>query len=300
MYKDGALVGTLSGITGNIDWGTHGQWNVLGHPQESLANNRLNGYVDDVRIANVARDQTYFQSLYASGTNTDSYSFAANTLPGLKVWYKADAITGASNGSSVTTWADSSGNGKNLTGTGATYVEIGPNGRPAVRLNNANMNVSNAGTPTGSSAITAYCVFVPNAPSLSQFWGIGDNSIGRLGLWKHTGNSIGFEGMGQSTAFTHQIPNGTLALISYPYATGTKMSANPVYYNGVASETNTSSGNLNIGSQNITLGHIPGYDGHYGNSDIAEILVYNTTHTTTERQQVEAYLATKYGITVAT
>ena len=67
----------------------------------------------------IAYESGMADSCIASGV----YTINTENLPttGMLLWLHADAITGVSNGGSVTTWTDSSGNGNN-----AVYAN--PNG----------------------------------------------------------------------------------------------------------------------------------------------------------------------------
>ncbi len=55
----------------------------------------------------------------------------------LQLWLKADAITGLNNNDPVSTWVDSSVNGRNATQSGAarpTYITSALNGKPVIRF----------------------------------------------------------------------------------------------------------------------------------------------------------------------
>lgn len=61
-------------------------------------------------------------------------AWTPDEIPGLKGWYKADAIAGKNDGE-TTTWSDSSGNGNDLTvGTPPTYETNEKNGKPVLRF----------------------------------------------------------------------------------------------------------------------------------------------------------------------
>jgi hypothetical protein len=90
------------------------------------------------------------------------------------------------------------------------------------------------------------------------------------------------------------VAENVFALVSYNIDNSGNMS---VFYNGASEGTNQNSsmssqnsGTLYIGqgSQNLDA------SGLYG--DIAEVILYNSNLTTPQRQQVEAYLNTKYAI----
>lgn len=67
-YVNGWLFGSLA-ETNAIDYGTHGPWVVGGTVANSTES--MSGLIADVRFDNVARSQSYFQSIFSAGTNLD-------------------------------------------------------------------------------------------------------------------------------------------------------------------------------------------------------------------------------------
>jgi hypothetical protein len=59
----------------------------------------------------------------------------------------------------------------------------------------------------------------------------------------------------------------------------------------IGGNISTSTGTLQIGGYNKSFNAA-----EYFNGDVAEIIMYNRAVTSTERQQIEAYLNTKYAI----
>ena len=91
---------------------------------------------------------TYYYVVAANGpggSSTNSAPVAATpAVPVTLVWFKADAITGLTNGAKLGNWLDSSGNNNPATNTVAaqqpTYLGSAMNGLPAVRFNAASSN----------------------------------------------------------------------------------------------------------------------------------------------------------------
>ena len=77
-------------------------------------------------------------------------------------WFKADAISGVTNGGTLTTWTDASGNGYNATqgtpGQAPTYVIKAMNGLPVVRFNTTNNTYLSFPRPVQDD-FTIICVF---------------------------------------------------------------------------------------------------------------------------------------------
>lgn len=78
-YINGDLIGTTTGAAGNIDWGTHGAWCVLGNT--ATTSETTNGMVDDVRIENVVRSQAYLQAMYRAGAGRQNYGASLTITP---------------------------------------------------------------------------------------------------------------------------------------------------------------------------------------------------------------------------
>ena len=74
-----------------------------------------------------------------------------DSLPGLVGWWKADALTGLSNGQTVSSWADSSGTGNDLSAvdeyggaysSAVYYTASDPADRKSTRLNSSHVSES--------------------------------------------------------------------------------------------------------------------------------------------------------------
>ena len=82
-------------------------------------------------------------------------------LPSPILWYRADAIQGLSDGASVATWSDSSGNGNNATqassGNRPVWKQNVLNGYPVVRFNGTNSSLIGPNVfPTNSDYSVVY------------------------------------------------------------------------------------------------------------------------------------------------
>lgn len=112
---------------------------------------------------------------------------ALSTTVGLGLWLKADGITGISDGTSITTWMDSSGNSNDASQSNASYRPILKtgiiNGYPVVRFNGANQFFNFPASAFSSyTAATMFVVIKANAdpePSdyVSGFGEFGSSSI---------------------------------------------------------------------------------------------------------------------------
>jgi hypothetical protein len=236
--------------------------------------------------------------------------FSPANLSGLSLWLKADAGVALS-GSNVTGWSDQSVNGNNASvensGEEPTFVSSFSNSKPAIQFNGTSqlliipdsnsldfLNTSifivlkRTGNGTGNEI-----TFMKNANALEDsgaYWQAAklndENSnfaVANGGYYdRDSGVDIG-DGVARVMDFTFD---------------GTDFN---IYVNGVQTATyNDQVGNIDITSGSLQIG---GYNksfnkpsGELFNGKIAEIIMYNRAVTGTERQQVEAYLNTKYAV----
>lgn len=134
---------------------------VNGGPYTAILNLNVTNFVD----SNVTNGVTYYYVVAAMNTNGISVNSAqvsaVPTSPVLIAWFKADALNLA-NGSSITTWPDSTGHGFNATqGTVShqpQFITGSMNGLPVVRFTSANSDTLRFTRPVQDS-FTIFCVF---------------------------------------------------------------------------------------------------------------------------------------------
>jgi len=254
-------------------------------------------------ITNTERQQieAYLANKYAISLPNINNMF----LP--QLWLKAD--TGVTfSGSNVTAWADQSGNDNNAvanTGQQPTFVSSFLNGKPAIQFNGQQqiMQIANANTldffKMSSFIVLKYLgqgtgnnvVYIKNAnvgaPANQAMYGLVATNGGNVsfsqnvGLWSDYRTGINIQ---------DSIPK----ILSMTY-NGTTQN---VYSNGnfsnnflIGGNIETSTGVFQIGGYNQSFNAA-----EYFYGQIAEIIMYNRAVTSTERQQIEAYLNTKYAI----
>ena len=237
---------------------------------------------------------------------------------GMVLWLKGDSLD-LTDGGSVSTWADASGNNRNFTQSTSskkpTYIasESDFNNMPVLRFDggdklelafDANLNTneftiffvgavnndnnahqlgyeSRSSSPVTRSGFNIYADMT-SSNNEWEFW------VGADTTWKALRSGTGSITLNTPDIITMQLSGGDGAGASATQllrVDGTQIgtqSAN--FYKSTADSQNI--GTLNTGS-------FP-YVG-----EIAEIIQFNRALTTTELQQVEGYLAEKYGITAA-
>jgi hypothetical protein len=238
-------------------------------------------------------------------------------ISGLKLWLRANSLTGLNDNDPVTTWTDSSGNANNCTQSTADKKPLYKtgilNGKPVVRFDGSD-DVLIGGTISGSG-VTAFLV----AKSVETSNGVRallDNSNGDP--FNNLGFLIGHE---DRTAF-----NGENSL-SFGVNTGTSGPERSVYYgrqNSYTSDTwalatfsytlndkyyalngvdqapvdifaGAGTGQYSASAQNYAVGALNS-EAIHAQADIAEIIVYDSVLGADNRKLVEGYLRRKWGI----
>lgn len=231
----------------------------------------------------------------------------AQTGPGgastnLELWLRADAgVTEASG--DVSSWADQSLSGINATqATGASQPDYSANAlnfNPGLLFDgtddflNTTLDLS-AGTMPD---VTVFAVYRTMAAAAGAPWGEYDGSQDRL-IWNSAGES-GDVGSGAAYEAAAGLFATDAVLISTVEYDEDAASGSFVHANGgqlLAFTANHDPGTSNT----FEIGAL-GDDGVTGvfNGYIYEVIVHSQLHSAQDRNQVESYLAVKYGVTLA-
>lgn len=213
------------------------------------------------------------------------------TPVGTIVWYKADAITGVSNGSTFTSWPDSSGNSNpatnaspcNVGGSNPTYETNIQNSLPAGLFAGAQCLVSSTFAASSSSTI-----FLAMGPTSAGYNGVADagSQYGRLvsctsGVWG---------GYTWAVYYTQSISTCAAWAV---WAVQFNGASSIESYNGTQQSgtiTSVSASQLNIGT---IYNHLDGtgLTGYMG-----EAVLYNSAVDQNLFTCTEGYLAWKWGL----
>ena len=306
-YINGVLFGSVAPGTTSLN---NGLAYRIGNRFDGL-NGYVTGEIGEVRIYNFPLTQAQVTADYQASLPTFYPTlFSPTTIPGCQVWLDANDPnsngTSGTNGSALSTWYDKSGNSRNmtLTGTGVTYANGYQNSLNAISLNGTAIS-GKVIVPAGtfSSNYTGFAVYrnttntshVMMARTTANGWGPFDMFSDQRYIAVSQGNRIN-TGV-SSTPNIHQ----TMSLWNFGlnnYASTGGTGTYNEYYNGTAA-TFTGGQRTGINAADFTdsiyfvgrSGVASGISGHY-----CEILIYNTNLSESQRQQVEGYLATKWGI----
>ena len=243
--------------------------------------------------------------------------FDPRLIPGCQLWLDAaDATTFTlTSGSNVSTWSDKSGSNSSLSNTTSnppyftTY-----NGYPTVSFRGSLSSTSNVlSNQTFSIAPANISIFIitqalqngsgyiypgiltifPNPLSGVDYQnGLtidgGNNTSVIMEVYgggsTGSGSGIGYSGSGLTPHGVYSFVNTSNVL--FAYANGTQWGTNTFTFN--TTNVGIALGMRHLGSLSVQNG-ASAYDGN-----ISEVIIYNTALTTTQRQQVEAYLAYKW------
>lgn len=232
-----------------------------------------------------------------------------STLSGLKAWWRASDIAQADN-TAVASWSDLSGNGHTATqGTGSAQPTLQTNelnGQAVVRFDSGDgMSVATMDL-TATNAVTVFAACTAAATT--------DRIICELSPTFITAANLGFAlirdaagtvSVARRDSVGISLHTNTRTLSTTPRAIigtidgGLATNECETWVDGATAGTRSSNSNTtqNFGSQ-------PFFIGSRNNAslritgDIAELGVFSRALTTTERSQLGAYLAVRYGLTL--
>jgi len=244
----------------------------------------LSGTANAVDVLTFVSDGT---NMINTSINLGESVPTAPIFPGLRIWLKADAITGVSNGAQFGTWVDSSGNGFNATQANGSLQPIYNtgvlNGNPVVSF--ADSPAIGMGTSCGFANGTAFTIFVVyrrTVNSQGQHRALQGSNNWLIGPY-NTNNQYYNGNFITGTAEAQNV-----WVIGYV----TSDTATQKFYIGSSLQGTNSTGN---GPGNLALAAGGSFSETLG-GDIAEVLGYNVVLTSAQLGGVVSYLKFKYGL----
>ena len=218
---------------------------------------------------------------------TNSAGAQPDSISGLQLWLKADAIVGLSDGDLVATWEDSSSNNNDATqstgGLKPVYKTNQVNGKAVVRFDNSDDAMA---TPLSISAVpfTIFAVYRTNDVTVRNARAVAGSNNWLLG--PYGGVYLFFNGasVNNSTALGYNQTKIHVATQATGDAEG--------FLNGTSTGTNAN----NNAPGTIGLGAYT--HGQPLSGDIMEVIIYDSSLSDADRISVEQYLATKYGVVI--
>ena len=229
------------------------------------------------------------------------------TIPGasMAMWFDAadtSTVTGAVN---VTAWADKSGSALS-----ATPVSTAPTRTTLNNLNVLNFGAFVMKTTTNVVWSSTFTLFIVAKATLGKLIISSSNVSNNYGDYVYTGNGdlINVNNPTSNVSLFYGIQSGTTPGVPvvandtwFIFTIGYDSAIPPIGTNyAVNGAVRTIQKNGGLGGSIVNT--LPIYlNGNYGSaldsSQLAEVILYNTSVTSDQRQQVEGYLAQKWGLT---
>jgi hypothetical protein len=224
--------------------------------------------------------------------------FQPTDISGCQLWLDgADQSSLVLSGSNVTTWIDKSGNGKNATsqGTGAVYSNNGllfTGSQTLLGSNATYLHNSANGTWSVFGVFQASTTSIGN-PRIFNYRGT-PNNVAQF-LYIETGRFSSYI----SSSPEVQLTGSTVALNTTYLTSMVNTTSNTILYvNGTSNAAVNHGTNTTVSNSTYWIG---GYnsvsDRFYGT--LNELLVFSNNLSESQRQQVEGYLANKWGISIS-
>ena len=263
--------------------------------------NYFNGSISEILIysSNLSTSQRqqvegYLAAKWGLLNNLPGKTLSPMNIPGCVLWLDGADQSSTSmtlSGSSVTTWKDKSGNGRDLTASGS-YPTITSNG---VLFNGATPNVlSNATAFTAVNGINSFVVFNSTVASSRQ----------RMFMYVYNGQKIGYTAdTTYNSVYSSTVggdgPVSYSANTTYLYGGNTYSSSPFISHseNGVETQY-PSTYTVNASTQTLLI--VGGQSTVYFTGTIKEVILYDAFITASQRQSVENYLMSKWGISNVT
>jgi hypothetical protein len=224
--------------------------------------------------------------------------FTPRQISGCQLWLDAADPNGngtvPTNGSSVSTWTDKSGNARNataFTGT-ALYSNLGVNFTGSQSFLTPLSGIINNQT--------GFMILSYNSASLIDITGLKQDSDGTIGIQLVMESNIQkIRVWGGATLVSGAtISQNTRFMNGYQFVAGGAAGTSILYANGAQTAVSSGTGPTLSGTSQYMVG---AYSSSGGTQElfqgvINEIVLFNVILTTAQRQQVEGYLAWKWGL----
>jgi hypothetical protein len=246
-------------------------------------------------------------SFATAASQKSLWGFSPQSIPGLQLWLDAADTTSmvfSGTSTTITSWKDKSGNGSNATATGSpTLNQNSINGVQSVQTGsgkyfNGNISIS------GGTTLTAFAVATTTISSLDT--NAVDQRLVSLAVpggldWNVAGSTIPLN----NAKNTSSISFFRAGLISYaPITTNVPFVAVSVYdgtsisiwKNGTVGSPASVASTATFAISRYGIGEQATPSGEAWTGNIGEVIIFNTALSTSQRQQVEGYLAAKWGL----
>ena len=233
------------------------------------------------------------------GSSKSVWGFDPRTIPGCQLWLDAaDQNVMTLSGSSITQLRDKSGNGNHMVnnGTSPLYNSSLINSVGGIDCTNGGALISSGIQNSANISFAMVAVVKSGITNWGSFFTHGDRDYDFAVERQENTSSINFQ-----TANDNSSCIITFTLDAPVLYFGTMTSGTSRFFESFSGGVNTivtgtNSSTISLGSKIIRVGKSDN-NNEPCNSFIGEIIYYNTVLTTIQRQQIEGYLAHKWGFT---
>lgn len=240
-------------------------------------------------------------------TAFDWANFDPNTIPGLRLWYRADKLITLSSG--VSAWGNNGSTGsaadlsQSTSARRPSYTSSNASfgGRPTVDFASASTQyMSTTGAPTGLSSVEAFLVLnlvadPPASATNAGLWYYSTTSAGSLTYYPFTDGVIYDASLTSARKTTvNPTPSLTSAHLYNVVSTSSEWTS---FLNGTQLFT-TATNTVGLSATAIVGTSHPSLTNTYLNGSIAEIAVYDNKISSGDKTNFKRYIAARYGITV--
>jgi len=226
--------------------------------------------------------------------------FSPKKLSGLVIWLRSDL--GITIGTGVSTWADQSGNGNDVTqATGSkqpayTASSAVFNNKPCLRGDGVDDVLANTGTVWPTSTLTVFAVLASVSGGTTGEWFSDAQGGGNAPL--HFYGAAETQWKRHSTGPELTLTSATKTIITYSVTGSGAGSIEKAYKNGGGTVT-VNDAALAIVDRKLFI-----FDANTATIfprkyDLAEFMIYNRVLSASEQRKVERYLGKRYAITLA-
>ena len=278
-YLNGALHVSATPGAGTIS-ADNGTAYVLGSDFQGGQSNFIKGEIAEVRIYNRALPQEEITSVFNTTNDIE-----LNITSGLQLWLDAkdnSTMTITPGTTTVTQWRDKSGLLNNATAVGTPQL-----GTTGIQFDNSSsFNLADGCLPYNDTDYTMYIIVrAPNGNS-----GLLTAGNGLYIAYDGAGARLGFQGYNGGGTMTNVSIQSALAIYTITYSSSGYNYKQ--YINGTQAANSNGTGPRNQTSTPNRLG-TAAYVAK--GMIVGEMLAFNGTHTTAQRQDIEGYLAWKWG-----
>ena len=220
-------------------------------------------------------------------TGTAFYTvFSPLSIPGCALWLDASDSSTVTGSSPITGWTDKSGNNRPITiNSGPTYGTTQQHGKKTLYFSGNSITTS-IPTAVGTGDFTLITVWKPYSAGLFTVLSLGTSQSSSQSLG-YNGSYFNFYQFGSYESHYVTSPKWAVQI-------GTRIaSVKTVYVTGTGA-TPSISDTFDEQDTTVVIGN---GDTFSITGEVAEILIYTGTMSDSNRQQLESYLAQKWGLT---